>query len=105
MKHLFTSGDSHLFLWIIIAVVAGAMAGLITAIFSRHGKDETKAPSTADGDADDLKEIETSNSRTILLTALIFAVLTFLICCGSSPYATRADITQSEVKKLEKLRS
>lgn len=43
MKHLFTSGDSHLFLWIIIAVVAGAMAGLITAIFSRHGKDETKA--------------------------------------------------------------
>ena len=55
MKHLFTSGDSHLFLWIIIAVVAGAMAGLITAIFSRHGKDETKAPSTADGDADDLK--------------------------------------------------
>ena len=56
------------------------MAGLITAIFSRHGKDETKAPSTADGDADDLKEIETSNSRTILLTALIFAVLTFLIC-------------------------
>lgn len=80
MKHLFTSGDSHLFLWIIIAVVAGAMAGLITAIFSRHGKDETKAPSTADGDADDLREIETSNSRTILLTALIFAVLTFLIC-------------------------
>ena len=56
------------------------MAGLITAIFSRHGKDETKAPSTTDGDADDLKEIETSNSRTILLTALIFAVLTFLIC-------------------------
>ena len=55
MKHLFTSGDSHLFLWIIIAVVAGAMAGLITAIFSRHGKDETKAPSTTDGDADDLK--------------------------------------------------
>ena len=80
MKHLFTSGDSHLFLWIIIAVVAGAMAGLITAIFSRHGKDETKAPSTTDGDADDLKEIETSNSRTILLTALIFAVLTFHIC-------------------------
>ena len=56
------------------------MAGLITAIFSRHGKDETKAPSTTDGDADDLKEIETSNSRTILLSALIFAVLTFLIC-------------------------
>ena len=56
------------------------MAGLITAIFSRHGKDETKAPSTTDGDADDLKEIETSNSRTIFLTALIFAVLTFLIC-------------------------
>lgn len=56
------------------------MAGLITAIFSRHGKDETKAPSTTDGDADDLKEIETSNSRTILLTAFIFAVLTFLIC-------------------------
>ena len=80
MKHLFTSCDSHLFLWIIIAVVAGAMAGRITAIFSRHGKDETKAPSTTDGDADDLKEIETSNSRTILLSALIFAVLTFLIC-------------------------
>ena len=56
------------------------MAGLITAIFSRHGKDETKAPSTTDGDADDLKEIETSNSRTLLLTALIFAVLTFRIC-------------------------
>ena len=58
------------------------MAGLITAIFSRHGKDETKAPSTADGDADDLKEIETSNSRTILLTALICWVAAALMRRG-----------------------
>lgn len=56
------------------------MSALVTAVFSRHGKDETKAPSTPDGDADDLREIETSNSRTIILTGLIFAVLAFLIC-------------------------
>ncbi len=80
MNHLITSGDSHLYLWIIIAVAFGAMAGLITAIFTHHGKDSTKAPSTADADADDLNEIETSSSRTVIFITFIFTVLGFLIC-------------------------
>ncbi|MCQ2291225.1 MAG: hypothetical protein MJZ63_08150 [Muribaculaceae bacterium] len=80
MKHLLTSGDDHLYLWIIIAVAIGAMAGLITAIFTHHGKNNSNAPSTADGDADDLNEIETSKSRVPIFIMLVFTVLAFLIC-------------------------
>lgn len=92
MNLLLTPDSSQLCIWAVISVAVGAMAGLVTAIFSRHGKDCTKAPSTAGADADDLKEIESSKSRSAVLVAFVMAVLMFLVCCVGAALARRGFI-------------
>lgn len=92
MNLLLTHAASQLCIWAAISVAVGAMAGLVTAIFSRHGKDSTKAPSSADADADELKEIETSKSRSAVLVAFVMTVLAFLVCCVAAALKSRGFI-------------
>lgn len=71
---------NHIYVWIGISLAIGLMAGLITAIFSHHGKKEGDGLGTADADIDDLDEIEGSRSGNILFVVLVFTVLAFLVC-------------------------
>lgn len=62
--------------WILISMCCGLVAGLLTALFSRHVK------KNADGMAEeenDLDEIEGSRSSNILFVVLVFSLLAFLI--------------------------
>ena len=74
----------QIYLWILISLGIGAMAGLLTAIFSHHK--HKKVTHNADGsthetteDEDDLDEIEGSRSANIIFVILVFAVLAFIV--------------------------
>lgn len=66
--------------WVLISVACGLFAGLITAAFSRHKKQQGDN-ANADGEEteDDLDEIEGSHSSNIVFVIVVFAVLAFLI--------------------------
>ncbi len=74
----------QIYIWILISLGIGAMAGLITAIFSHHK--QKKVTRNADGtthetteDEDDLDEIEGSHGANILFVVVVFAVLAFIV--------------------------
>ncbi len=66
----------QIYYWILIALAIGAMAGLITAIFSRHNK-KNKAGETAEEDT--LSEIEGSRGGNIIFVIMVFAILAFIV--------------------------
>ena len=66
----------HVYYWISISLAVGAMAGLITSIFSRNNG---KSKDSGDSLQSDLDEIEGSHSSNIIFVILVFSVLAFIV--------------------------
>ncbi len=74
----------QVYYWILISLAVGAMAGVITSIFSHRSKkkivkdnDGTERETTEDEDT--LDEIEGTHSANIVFVILVISVLAFIV--------------------------
>ncbi len=64
--------------WILISVVFGAIAGLISVSFSRRKGSKRTANTTIEADAD-VDDVEGSVNSNMLFVATVFSILAFLV--------------------------
>ncbi len=64
--------------WILISVVFGAIAGLISVSFSRRKGSKRTSNTTIEADAD-VADVEGSANSNMLLVATVFSILAFLV--------------------------
>lgn len=68
----------RIILWILISVVFGSIAGLISVSFSRRKGAHQTAHTTIDADAD-VADVEGSKGSNRLLVTTVFSILAFLV--------------------------